>query len=177
MSDFIPAKREVISRVRYKGVFDFEGLYKMMREWFKDREYEFWEKRFKHKVKAGGSEVEINWDAWRDVTEFLRNWTYVYFHLWDYKEVEVVKDGQKKKMIYARMLIEFAYQMEFDYENKWQDTAFKRKLRDIYIKYALKKDVETIYGDKLWYNTNKLQQAVKLYLGMESYSDVYDDMW
>jgi len=129
MADWYPGpKKIVVSTIRYKGIFDYDGMYKMMRAWFSDREYDFWEKRYKHKRRSEGSELEINWEAWRDVTELLRNWIYVYFHLWDYEEVEVIKDGKKKKMVKARMLIEFSWIIEVDYEDKWHDSKLKRAL-------------------------------------------------
>lgn len=180
MGEFFPGKEAqgvAISVVRYKGIFDFDGLYKMMRGWFKEREYDFWERRYKHKQRPGGAELEINWEAWRDITPLIRNWIYIYFHLWDYQEVDVVKDGQKKKMAKARMLIRFAFTMEIDYENRWQDSRFKRAMLQFLMRFVLKKDLDTTYGDKLWYNCNKLQQQTKIFLGMGSHSDVYDDMW
>lgn len=177
MSVLYPGKKVVVSTIRYRGVFDYDGMYKMMRAWFADREYDFWENRYKHKIRVDGTELEINWEAWRDITELLRNWIYVYFHVWDYKEVEVIKDGQKKKMVSARMLIQFSWAIEIDYEGRWQDSKFKRKMLQFLMRFMIKKDLETIYGDKLWYNCNKLQQATKQYLGMSSHSDVFDDMW
>lgn len=176
MAVWYPAKRVTVSTLKYKGIFDYEGMYKMMRRWFKDREYDFWERRYKHKRRAGGAEIEVNWEAWRDITELLRNWIYIYFHIWDYEEVEVIKDGQKKKMAKARMRIEFSWHIEIDYEDRWVDSKLKRALLNFIIKFHLRKELSEPYGDKLWYNCNKLQQETKKFLGM-AHSDAYDDMW
>ena len=50
-------------------------------------------------------------------------------------------------------------------------------MRDFYIEYVMRQEAATSWWDKLWYNVNKLQQLTKRELGMESESDVYDDMW
>jgi len=171
-----PKKDVEVSVIKYKGIFDYAGLYTMMRGWFKDREYDFWERRYKHKVKEGGTEIEINWEAWRDINELMRNWIYVYFHIWDYQEVEVIKDGQKKKMAKARMLIRFSWTIEIDYEDRWQDSKLKRAMLKFMINFPLRKELSEPYGDKLWYECNRLQQEAKKFLGM-AHSDVYDDMW
>ena len=177
MSRKYPEKPLKITRLRYKGIVDFDGLYKMMHGWFGEREYDFLERRFKRKERAEGDEYEINWEAWREVTDFVQNWVTIYFHVWDYREVEIIKDGKKKKVGKCRMLIDFSFWLTLDYEDRWEDTALKRALLEFYIKYVIRHDLDDYYGDKLWYNTNKLQQDVKKYLGMSGHSDVYDDMW
>jgi len=167
-----------ISTIRYKGMFDFDGLYKMMRGWLKEREYEFFERRFKHKFRpAEGAELEINWEAERDINEYARNEIHIYFHLWNYREVEVIKDGKKQKLVSARMLVDFKPTLILDYEDLWDDTPTKRFLRTLYNKFIIRHDIEDVWEDKLWYEVNLLQQETKKHLGIESHSDVYDDMW
>lgn len=165
------------ARIRYKGLVDFDSLYKMMHGWFGGREYDFIEKRFKRKARSEGDEFEINWEAWREINTFMQNWITVYFHVWEYKEIEVIKDGKKKKIGRCRMLIDFKFWIELDYENHWEDTRLKRAMRDFYVKFVIRHDLSDVHWDKLWYNVNKLQQETKKHLGMESHSDVYDDMW
>lgn len=164
--------------LRYKGTFDWEGLYKAMKGWFKEREYDFLEKRYKHKLQAGGfTEIEVNWECWRDETEYMRDWIHVYFHIWDYKEMEVIKDGKKVRLAKARMKIEITPFLEADYEDRWQDSAFKRKLRDFYHRFMYRVEIESLWEDKLWYNSNKLVQMAKRFLGVESESEAFDDYW
>src|SRR3989344_8500881 len=129
MSDTKAGKLPQVAKIRYRGLFDFEGLFRLMRGWFEAREYEFFEKRYKHKSKPEGAELEINFEAYRDINEYARNYIRLYFHLWEAEEVEVVKDGKKKKMWNARMYVEFPGFVELDYEDQWEGTPFLRKLR------------------------------------------------
>lgn len=166
-------------RIRYKGVFDWPGLYKAMKDWFKERDYEpLLEKRYKHKIRAGGfAEIEVNWDCWRDETEYVRDFVKVYFHIWDYKEVDVIKNNKKMKLAKGRMLIEIEPSLVLDYEDRWEGSAFKRKLRDFYNRFLYRVEIESLWEDKLWYNCNKLVQLAKRYLEMESESEAFDDYW
>ena len=167
----------MLARIRWKGTTDFDGLLRMMHGWFTGQEYDLLETRFKHRTKPQGSEMEINWKAWRDANPFLRNWIYVYFHIWDYKDVEVIKDGKKRTLGKFRMLIDFRIDIEADYEGRWLNSAFKRWLLTSYLKHIYKQQLDNIWTDKLWYKGHQLHQETKQYLGMSAHSDVYDDMW
>lgn len=172
MSEKLPIYIRV-SKIRFKGTLDFQGLYDLMRSWYNENGYECWEKKYKHK----GNEVEIEWEGYREETEFRKEWVRVFFHVWDWKEIEAIIDGKKKKLIRCRMFIEFTAELEFDYENQWETSWLKRKLRHFYIYHVMWKEIDVIFGDKAFYNVNKLQQRVKRFLEMEAESEVYDDMW
>jgi hypothetical protein len=183
MAYSIPARRvkrhlrRQVGKIRYRGIFDMERLYKALHNWAVEREYEFVENRYKNSWRVAGAEVEIEWTLYRDINEFMRNEIKVIFHIWDYKEVDVVKDGKKKKMSTGRMYILFDGDLIFDYNDRWSDTKFKRIIRDWYIRNVVRKYIGDVWWDRLWYYGNKLQQEAKKALEMESHSDVYDDMW
>ncbi|MBI1970551.1 hypothetical protein HYS47_02305 [Candidatus Woesearchaeota archaeon] len=166
-----------ISQLRYKGVFDFEQLYRLMRAWFAERQYEFFEVKYKDKDKTMGHELEITWKADRKINDFCRNDIKMFIHCWDMNEMEVVKDGKKKKVFKGRMMITFDASLTLDYQGLWDGSKLQRFLRELYIKHIIWHEIDDVWGDKLWYEVNKLQQLVKRFLDMEAHSDVYDDMW
>ena len=166
-----------ISKLRFKGIYDWQKLYRAMLQWGKDREYEFSERQYKHKWKGKKAELEIRWTFQREINEFAQNEIRVYFHVWDHKEVEVVKNGEKKKMVSGRFFVDIDGDLNLDWQKRWNDAWWKRAWRDFYIKFVIRHEIEDIWWDKLWYNANKLQQLTKRELGIESESDVYDDMW
>ena len=163
--------------IKYKGVFDFGALYKMMRAWFEEREFDFDEGRYKHKEKDIGAEIEIDWHAYRSVTEVFQERFHIHFHMWDIREVEIVKEGKKKKVFKGRLMIEIKGIIDLDYQNQFDGSFVKEKWRNFLVDFIYRRDIDTIWGDRLWYVAHKLQQRIKLFLQMESHSDVYDDMW
>ena len=167
---------ELIS-LKYKGVFDFGALYKMVRSWFAEREFDFEEGRYKHKEKDVGAEIELNWYAYRSVTEFFQERIDMHFHMWDIKEVEIIKNGKKKKVFKGRLMVEVKGIVELDYNNQFEGSYAREKWRTFLADFVYRREIDTIWGDRLWYVAHKLQQRIKLFLQMESHSDVYDDMW
>ncbi len=168
---------EPMNRIRYKGAFDFDGLYRVMRSWYEERKYHFFETRYKEKTKPLGNEIEISWKGERPLNDYVQNNVYAFIHLWDVNYVETIRNGKKKKLTRARMLIDIRAEVELDYMNQWEDSTVKRLWRTVYNRYLLREDIKTVYEDKLWYNAQKLQQRIKQFLDMESHSDIFDDMW
>ncbi len=168
---------EPMNRIRYKGTCDFDGLYRVMRSWYEERKYTFFEKRYKEKTKPLGNEIEITWEGVRPINEYVMNRVNVFIHLWDINMVEVVKNGKKRRLTRSRMLIDVYASLALDYMDQWEDTRLKRLWRTFYNYFLIREDIKTVYGDKLWYNAQKLQQRIKQFLDMESHSDIFDDMW
>jgi hypothetical protein len=167
-----------LTTLRYKGVFDYQGLYRLIRKWYEERGYTFMEKKYSHKIRMLGTELETGMNCYRDMDAFTRFWIDTFLRVWDSHEMEVIKNGKKKKVIKGRMLVEISMKVEFDYTNKYETSKLTRWIRDnIVIKILFWQELETPLGDKLWYNANKLQQTIKQFLDMESHSDLYDDMW
>ena len=137
----IPLQKKLI--LRYKGIFDFDGLYKLMVQWLKARRYWFHEDVYKVKPSLSGIEFEIFWHGERKVTEYCQYRINVVFHMWDVTDVEVIQEGVKKTLMKCRMEIVFDAVIELDYQGKWEDTKFKQespKVNSTEIQEQKKKD-------------------------------------
>ena len=164
--------------IKHYGIFDLNGMYQMIYNWFVDRGFEVQERKFKHKVpSAAGEEEEIWWSAWIRETDYIKNWIDIVFFFYDIKEVEVVKEGKKKKLTRARVLIEINGKVETDWQGKWQRSAFLSQLQKFYEKFIIKKDIDTIWWDKLYYNMLKLHASIKEWLDQEAKANAFYDVW
>lgn len=161
--------------IRYKGVFDFEGLYRMMHAWLISKRFLFHENLYKDKVFTPfGNELEIKWLAERKVTEYVKEYIEIYFHLWDFAEVEVIKEGKKNKMTKSRMEIKFEAKLELDYTQKFANGGkFAEKLGQFYQNKVIYWDWRIKYADTLTYSLYDLHSKVKKYLGTVSGSNAY----
>jgi hypothetical protein len=156
-------------RLKYVGILDLDGLFKTMYQWYNDYGYEFHEKTVKHKVPGPlGADQEIEWTGWRKINGYVKFWVDVYFHLWQLKDVEVIKEGKKVKLSRARMLIEFSGRVDLDYSNRFGGSRFLQALQDWYHKFVIKKEIDSIYTDQLYYRILKLYTVCKEYLDMEA---------
>jgi len=169
---FAPEQRLV---VKYKGLFDLQGLYSLIRSWYDKRGFEFHENLYKtHEPKTGNMEVFIK--GFRHDTPYMQVWVDVIFRLWDLHDVEVIHAGKKKQMMKARLTIQIESWIETDYERKWEKSKFFVSLRDFYEKYIIKRKIE-MYINKIEYEVHNFQNALKKELKMEATGGAYTDMW
>lgn len=156
------------TRLRFNGVFDFDGLYTFMRKWFLDRKFIFTEKNYKYKVPTPvGAESEIEWTAWRKINEDIVFHINIYFWFWDLHPVEVIEDGEKKQRYKARFFIDFSGAIEVDWQNRFEGSRFREILGKIfYSKMRKLTNYQGLYWDQLYYLILDYYNDVKNFLGM-----------
>ena len=163
--------------IRHNGVFDYEGLYKMMHSWLINKRYLFHETKYKDKVSTPfGNEIEVDWTAEKKVTEFIKEIVSVRFHLWDAADVEIIKDGKKVKMTKARMEIKITADMKLDYNEKFSGknaSNIVKKLGEFYVDHVMYWDLRLRYINTLEYSLFDFQTKVKKYLNAETSSNAY----
>ncbi len=159
--------------IRFKGVFDYAGLAKMVLKWLYDRHYEVTEGKHKHKMSCPhGFEIEREFKGERKINDFIRYKVNFAFHLWDAFEVDGVKDGKKKKLWNARIEIRWGCIVEIDYQNNW-DTPFRSKLLKFFANYIIKSDLIVKHMDRLYYDMFKFHTKINKFLGMEASKSVF----
>ena len=167
-----------IPTIKYEGIFDFSELMKTMRSWIVNQGYEFHERSVKHKVPSPiGAEQEFVWWGWRKVNAYIKYHVDMFIKFWDLHDVEVVREGKKQKLQGAKIQIEISGRCELDWTNRFAGSKFLQFMHDFYLNYIIRKDIDTIYTDQLYYRLYKLQQTVKQFLDMEAKESAYADVW
>jgi hypothetical protein len=169
-SDYVKTPTPAVY-IRYKGVWDMQDLYLSMVDFFRKRKYKFHEKIYKHKSPSPyGVERQYIWSAEKREDQYMFFNIDIYFHTYDAHDVQVkMKDGTSKTMTKGRIWMEFKGHMAFDWEKRWENTPFFKKLRNFYNKYVIKKRMEQIWWDQLYYREIHQRHAlVKQKLKMES---------
>jgi hypothetical protein len=149
--------------LKHKGVFSHKQLMQSIQNWFTENRYKF--NAPKYKVKAEEAEYEIEAD--REVTEYVK---YVIKpHIWirDLKEVEVIRDGEKKKMDDGYIQIEIAAELQFDWAKRFKGNKFVQWLHDIYQKYIIRQTIKDVWEDDLLLKQTALLAVIKEVLGIE----------
>jgi len=154
-------------KIRAKGLFDFEGVYKLISDWLiSSRQMEFHETRYKDKIDTAlGNEIEIEIYADRRVSEFIKYRIDIKYHLWESKEVKVVIDGQSVKRMQGRMDINISGKVLVD----WQD-RFKKypKLFGFLIKTVFKNELEVKHADPLEHDMHDFAARIKRFLNIDA---------
>lgn len=154
--------------IRYKGVFDWPGLYRYTKFWIEDNRYKFHEKRYKHKW----GEVEVDFIGERKIDEMHRNWVHVYFHIWNLKDIEVIENGKKVKRNSGRIHIMIDTSVEVDYSKRFDQNNFTRMLGRWWLTIR-QKEFEPQYLEKYTYEVYRLHQEIKILLNMTTDTNAY----
>lgn len=159
--------------VKFKGEYDWDGLYKLITQWVLNRRYIMQEGRYKNKkLSSAGNEIQLTIIGEKKETAYTKLWIDIYIHSWDLKEKQVVVDGKKKLMTGGRFSIEITTDIEFDWQNKYTDSKFKEAMGKLYY-WLMKKEFENIYIDAQEYEALKLEHEIKKFLKMETDTNAY----
>ena len=149
-----------IPMIRYKGVFDWHGLYRYCKFWMEDNRFKFHEKRYKHKW----DEIEVDIQGERKIDEMHRNWIDIAFHVWNYKEVEVMIEGKKVKRGTGRIDIRIHTDVEVDFAGRFAEGGKFGELLGNWWLTVRNKEFEANYLEKYTYEVYRLHQEIKILL-------------
>ncbi|MBI5392639.1 hypothetical protein HZA96_02105 [Candidatus Woesearchaeota archaeon] len=164
-------------QVMFKGIFDLDELQKVVRDWFIFRDYEFHERMYKTKATPRGKETELLWFGFRKVNNFMMYWVDIHFHFWDLNIIEVVKDGQKKKLYKGRLYVRLMFRLEFDYNNTYDYSKIKRAIRHFLLWYVMYRKFSSLWEDKLRFKCYDLMNIIKTTLDMQTKGNEHADVW
>lgn len=157
--------------IQYKGVWDMEGLMKMLTDFFTKEKFKFYERMQRHRHPGPfGVERLYRFDAERNLDEYCKWTVSITMETFDEHDVEVVqKDGSRKKMAKGRLWIQLSGAIVIDYENRWETSWWNISLRKFMNRYIIRKRIELPYWDTFYYTIHvKLHQLITNYLKMET---------
>ena len=149
--------------MKWKGVFDFDKLYKVIKRWmdfegYGDEMDGFNEKKYKERIQAGGAKMyEIVWEGKKEVSSYFTFVMEITFLLLGVKEIEVEMDGKRVKMNKGEVEMRFnTYVISNANENFKDDSWFIR----IYENWVIRDRLEQ-YKINLYKKFMKLQDVIK----------------
>lgn len=152
----------------YAGVFDYDGLIKMIANWYNEFGFEFHENTLKHKVPSpDGSEQEIELSGKKKITEYTRYWIKVDGHIWELNEVEVKIGKEIKKMAKGKIRLILSVETELDYNKKFVSPV-ARKLQTFLHQHIWYKKISGGWTDENYYIMWKLHTEIKKFLKMST---------
>ncbi len=162
-------------RMRYEGLFDFDGLYAAIIDWAKNYGYMWHEKTYKHKVPTPkGAVQEFEWHLTKQVNDYVEYYIRMRVKTWDLTEVEVEINGKKRVLNNARVKLLMIGDVRFDWQKRFSTgTKFARTLGRLYRSFIYSKDIESIHWDTLTYRKWDLQAVIKKYFDLQSKKHPY----
>jgi len=163
----IEFSKEGLGTFLYIGPFEWNGVHDHIIEFFEG--WDFFENVYKHKKGGSGVEKEIEWKFVKKYTEFVKYEAEVKFRIWDWKDMEVVRDGKKKKMDHGRVEMKINWKVILDWQNRFDKSPFYRRLLTLYVKLNKWKLTEE-YEEPMNVRILKLHEETKSLFGGTAYN-------
>jgi hypothetical protein len=170
-------ERSLTQRILYKGIFDLQAVYQVVHDWLASRGYMVHESKFKTINKPVGRERQLNWQAYRKVTEFVAFWVYVEWMFNDAVDFEVVENGKKKTLTKAQLVISVQHAVELDFARRFTKTELHRHLLSFMHNWMYRKKIDTLWEDKLRFKMYELVAHIKETLNMMTKGNEHYDVW
>jgi len=163
------ADAPVATKLKFKGVFDYNKMSNILIKWLRDQKFEITENVHKHKMSCPhGFEIEREIVGKKKIDDYFMHQVTIAIHMWDAFEVDAVKDGQKVKLWNARIELILGFLVVLDYADRWETSPFMEKLRNFYDQYIIKKEIIIKHADPLYYKLLALHTHIKKFLEMET---------
>ena len=152
-------------KLTHKGFLSFKGLYEFSFEWLQDQGYAVSEKEYKEKISGSGKNIEIKWEAIKEVTDYFRYKIEIGWKVLGLSEVEVEEEGKKIKTGKGEISMKFRGVIVRDPEARWEKKPLWKFLRGTYDKYIIRTTAEEHAG-KVSSDANELIDQIKAFLNL-----------
>lgn len=106
--------------IRYRGLYDYDGLLQLIRDFYSSVKMDIREPKFKHKG-GGAAEVEFKFEGDRKTTHYIKVYLYVEGHFWDVNMQEVVIAGKKTRATNGKLELKINSSFEMDYPGMFDE--------------------------------------------------------
>jgi len=175
-------EKEVIkSSIKYKDVFNFDELYKLIYYWlrdhswvdplYKDHDDLVFEYYYSQKDAASGTKEHIiKWQAEKVPNEssyfkFKLNINFMTIAL---KELEVMHEGKKLEGHKGEIVVEITATIILDYKSEWDKSAVLKNFHNLWKKRIYKSTI-SMQKDVLQKEAEDLHGAIKKYLNLKGF--------
>jgi len=152
-------------KITYDGVFDLKELYKHLYEWLTWRKYDVSEKKYKEKIKPTGKDMEIEWQANKDIDEYSSFQVEMKALLIGVADVEVQKENIKVKMQKGEINVKVSAHLITDRMETWTAKPQLAFLQKFYERYLYKSTMDRMKGE-VWKVGWDFYNEVKAFLNL-----------
>ncbi len=158
------------SRINYEGAVSFADYYKFCYDWLTQQtDLILQEKNYIEKIKGDAKDISIDWSGERLFTDYFKFEVVVQFRVFGLKDIEVLQEGQKIKTNKGRVEMQVNGILIRDYAGKFETTAFKKFLRNVYEKWIISSEIEQ-FEERIMLDCDEFLKQAKAYLDLEGKS-------
>lgn len=148
-------------QIKHHSYVDLIGLLKGLSVWFNSLGYTFLEKGIAEKDIGTGDQIESEWKAEKEVTEYIKYSIEIAIFAKDVRKV-VLETGEE--IYWGRVLIIINGTFSKDFQKKYNDKIWREELmRQIYERYFYANEIKGFIG-KFAGECGDLTDTIKSYL-------------
>jgi len=152
--------------ISYSGIFSVSDIYSHIDSFTRQNGYDKLELLNSEQVFSSGKDIVLLIEPYKKITDYAKCVLWVKMIFTDVKEVEIERDGKKKKMNKGNVTIIMQGFLITDYEGKWEQQPWFIFIRTIFDKFVFK-----IYTNKfeeiLRHDYQTLNTHLKGYLNLQ----------
>ncbi|HLD33785.1 MAG TPA: hypothetical protein VJB66_03590 [Candidatus Nanoarchaeia archaeon] len=156
-------------KVKYKGVFKIEDLFRVLRECITARGYSYHEKRFEERVTEKGKDLFIELrplkvkTAWTSLTMFLR------IQMTNIREVHLEVDKITTTFQEGDLLITLDGWVTYGTRQRWGNKPVFYFIKSVFNKYVYQFPIERNLSGEVASDTSYLYNQLKAHLNLYQY--------
>lgn len=156
-------------RIILEAIFDLKELYKHAHDWLEWRGYSVAEKKYKEKIKPTGKDIEVDWEATREIDEYSQFMFKVKWRIFALTDVEVQREGGKVTMNKGEVNVFVTASLVTDWQDKWEESKFLKFLQAFFEKYLYKGTLDRLKG-QVWKEGWDFYNEIKAFLHLYRYT-------
>jgi len=157
-------------KVKWKGIFDFNDLYRKMKFWLDFQGYgneksNFKEEKYIERIKGNSKNLEIRWKGEKNVSDYFSFVITITFLVIGLSEIEIENEGKKLPMNKGEVEIKFTAELVKNRSGKWKKDSW---LRSFYERFVVRDRIEN-YKIELYKKLYSFHDEVKAYLEIHEF--------
>lgn len=155
------------SKIGYDGIFSFPDFYKFCYGFLSDDlGFLTIEDAYKEKISGDAKELEVKWKSTNKIDDYFMHEIKIEFRIFNMKNIEVEKEGGRKKMNKGIVEIKVKGTVITDYRGEYTTSPVRRFMRNVYEKWIIPSRIEKV-EEKLFGDCDEFLKQAKAYLDLE----------
>ena len=163
------SKKQVVysSQVKTTGILNFKDLYKFCYNWLvEETGLDVEESLYSEKLKGEKKDIDVKWTGKTKLTDYFAFTMKVTFQINNLEKVEINQGGKKISTNKGAVKVKAKGILEWDYEGKFNKTAFKQFMIAIYDKWIIGSKYEQ-FEDKIVGECDDFLSQTKAFMDLE----------
>jgi len=168
MSETIPISKGL--KIKWKGPFDFDELYKTIKYWLDFNGYgaekkSFREEKYVERIKGDSKQLEIKWKGEKAVNDYFSYVIEITYFIIGLKKTKIMREGKEYETNKADLELRLSATLITDAKHKFKN---KELLKKFYEKFIISDRIES-NKTELYQKVYSLHDEIKEFLELHKY--------